>query len=58
MIDAERTLQLAAATLQACLPVIAEAELLEKFSAGYRSVTDDECLRVWPVGVTSPFSVR
>ena len=47
-----------AAALQACLPCIAEADLLQKLSAGYRSVDDDDYLRVWPEGDSSPFSIK
>jgi hypothetical protein len=45
------------AVLQAALPVIKEAELLWKFSAGYRDVDGEEYFRIWPVGDMSPFSV-
>ena len=47
-----------AATLQACLPAIVDANLLARFSAGYRSVGDDAYVRVWPSDDSSPFSVR
>ena len=47
-----------AATLQTCLPRIAEADLLWKLSAGYRSVGDDVYARVWPEGDASPFSMK
>ena len=47
-----------AATLQACLPAIVDANLLARFSAGCRSVGDDAYVRVWPSDDSSPFSVR
>ena len=46
------------ATLDACLPVIGEADLLAKLSAGYRLVDGDAYSRVWPLGDSSPFSVK
>ena len=46
------------AALQTCLPVIREASLLWKFSAGYRSLQQDEYSRIWPTGDSSAFSVK
>ena len=43
--------------LQAALPVITEAELLSKFSAGYRDINAEDYSRVWPVGDSTPFTV-
>jgi hypothetical protein len=47
-----------AATLSACLSVIAETDLLATFSAGYRSVDDEAYVRVWPAEDSSLFSVK
>jgi len=47
-----------ASALQACLPVITEAGLLAKFSAGCRSVGEDAYSRVWPVDDAASFLVR
>jgi hypothetical protein len=47
-----------ASVVQACLPMISEAHLLGKFSAGYRSIHEEEYSRLWPVGDPSPFSVK
>jgi hypothetical protein len=47
-----------ATALKACIPVITAAGLLAKFSAGCRSLDQDEYARVWPVGDVAPFIVR
>ena len=46
-----------AAVLQSCVPVIAEAGLLEKLAAGCRLVDEETYSRLWPVGESAPFSV-
>ena len=43
--------------LSACSPVIREAGLFWKFSAGCRAVDQDEYVRLWPAGDASTFSV-
>jgi len=45
------------AVLQTCVPVIAEAGLLRKFSAGCRSLDEDTYSRLFPIGESAPFSV-
>jgi hypothetical protein len=47
-----------ATALEVCIPVITAAGLLAKFSAGYRSLDQDEYARVWPVNDVAPFTVR
>ena len=44
--------------LQASLPVISEAGLLDQLSAAYRALHGDEYTRVWPAGDTSRFAVK
>ena len=46
-----------ASVLDLCVPPITEAGLLWKFSAGCRSLDQDEYSRMWPVGDSSPVSV-
>lgn len=47
-----------ASVLQSCVPVIAQAGLLSKLSAGFRALDRDEFSRLWPYGDSSAFSVR
>ena len=47
-----------ASVLNTCLPAITEAALLPAFSAGYRSLDQDQYVRMWPVGDSSAFSVK
>ena len=47
-----------ATALAACLPVVTSAGLLAEFSAGCRSLDQDEYSRVWPVGEGAPFTVQ
>ena len=47
-----------ARALTHCLPAISAEGLLSLLSAAYRKAGEEEFIRVWPVGDTTPFELR